>query len=279
LIVITGATGTVGRPLLQTLTARGAALTAVARNPTGLPDGVRTVTADLADPTTLRPALDGADALFLLLAGDLLVSAGDPQALVKTVEAAGVPRVVLLSSQGARTRATAPSHARLRAYEDALRGAELEWTLLRPGAFASNTFAWAGSVRAQRSVAAPFGDVALPVVDPADLSAVAAEVLTGPGHGGQVYELTGPAPITPRQQAAALGDALGEPVTFVELSRDTARAAMLAFMPEPVVEGTLDILGAPTADEQQVSPDVERVLGRPARSYAQWATANVGAFR
>lgn len=277
MIVITGATGTVGRPLLETLSARNVELTAVARNPRGLP--ARTVAADLADPTTLRPALDGADTLFLLLAGDLLVDAGDPRTLVETVVSAGVRRVVLLSSQAARTRPTAPSHARLRAYEDALRAAACEWTLLRPGGFASNSFAWAESVRAARTVAAPFADVALPVIDPADITAVAATVLTGENHEGQAYELTGPAPITPREQAEALSVALGEPVRFTELSRVEAKAAMLAFLPEPVAEGTLAILGDPTSEEQHVSGDVERLLGRPPRSYADWAAEHIAAFR
>lgn len=279
MITITGATGTVGRPLLHTLAARDVDVTAVARNPADLPRGVRAVAADLAHPDTLRPALDGTDTLFLLLAGALLVDAGDPGTLLKTVAAAGVRRVVLLSSLGARTRATAPSHARLRAYEDALRGTDLEWTLLRPGAFASNSLAWAPAVRAGRVVAAPFGDVALPVVDPGDLSDVAATVLTGDDHAGRVYELTGPAAITPRQQAAALGAALGEPVGFTELTRAEAHDAMRRFMPEPVVDGTLAILGEPTPDEQRVSPDVERLLGRPARSYAAWAADHAAAFR
>ncbi|MFB9320449.1 SDR family oxidoreductase [Cryptosporangium minutisporangium] len=279
MIVITGATGTVGRPLLHTLAAQGAKLTAVARHPAGLPDGVRPFAADLADLETVRPALDGADTLFLLLAGDLLVDAGDPDALLKVVAAAGVRRVVLLSSQGARTRPDAPSHARLKAYEDAVTRTDLDWTLLRPGGFATNSYAWAPSVRAERLVAAPFGDVALPVVDPADITAVAAAVLTEPGHTGRAYELTGPTAVSPREQAAALADALGEPVRFVELNRAEAKAAMTRFMPEPVAEGTLSILGEPTDDERRVSPDIADVLGRPARSYAEWAAANVDAFR
>jgi hypothetical protein len=84
--------------------------------------------------------------------------------------------------------------------------------------------------------------------------------------------------ITPREQAAAIAEALGEPVRFVEQTRDEARAQMLRFMPEPVVEGTLAILGAPTPAEQKVSPAVERILGRPPRTFADWAGRNVAAF-
>jgi hypothetical protein len=76
-----------------------------------------------------------------------------------------------------------------------------------------------------------------------------------------------------------IGTALGQPVQFTELSRDEARAGMIRFMPEPVVEATLDVLGAPTAAEQQVSPDIQAVLGRAPRTFADWVTRNVQAFR
>jgi uncharacterized protein YbjT (DUF2867 family) len=164
------------------------------------------------------------------------------------------------------------------AFEAAVRGSGLEWTILRPGGFASNAYAWAPSVRERRLVAAPFADVALPVVDPADLAACAAVTLRG-GHQSQVYELTGPAPIAPRAQAAAIGAAIGEEVTFVELTRGEAAAAMGAFMPPEVVEGTLDILGSPTPDEQHVSGDVAKLLGRDPRSFAAWAADHAAAFR
>jgi uncharacterized protein YbjT (DUF2867 family) len=127
-------------------------------------------------------------------------------------------------------------------------------------------------------VAAPFADVALPVVDPADLAACAAVALRG-GHHTQVYELTGPAAISPRDQATALGVALGDEVTFVELTRTEAAAAMGAFMPPEVVTGTLDILGAPTPDEQVVSADVAKLLGRGPRPFAAWAADHAAAFR
>jgi uncharacterized protein YbjT (DUF2867 family) len=99
------------------------------------------------------------------------------------------------------------------------------------------------------------------------------------GHAGQIYELTGPALTTPRQRADAIADALGEPVRFIEQSRDEARAQMLQFMPEPVVETTLTILGEPTPAEQRISPDVEHLLGRAPRTFADWAQRYVAAFR
>jgi uncharacterized protein YbjT (DUF2867 family) len=163
--------------------------------------------------------------------------------------------------------------------EDATRESGLDWTILRPGGFASNDFAWAGTVKAERAVFAPHGDVALPLIDPADIANVAATVLTSDGHAGRTYMLTGPALVSPRQRTEILSDVLGLPITFTELSADEARVQMLRFMPPPVADGTLAILGHPTPGERQVSPDVEKVLGHPGRSYAEWAGRNAGAFR
>jgi uncharacterized protein YbjT (DUF2867 family) len=99
------------------------------------------------------------------------------------------------------------------------------------------------------------------------------------GHTGRTYELTGPALTTPRQRAAAIGDALGEPIRFIEQTREEARAQMLQFMPEPIADTTLAIIGTPTAAEQRISPDVEHLLGRAAHPFTHWAHRNAPAFR
>ncbi|MEU5723471.1 NAD(P)H-binding protein [Micromonospora sp. NPDC047738] len=273
MIVVTGATGNVGRPLVQALAAAGEPVTAVSRQVTAadLPAGVRAVPADLATPADLKPALHGAEALFLLLTGELL--AADPSEILAAARDAGARRVVLLSSQGVGSHRYPPQ------IEEAVTASGLEWTVLRPSGYHTNAFAWAETVRGTRAVTAPFGDVGLPFVDPADVAEVAAVTLRHDGHGGATYELTGPELVTPRRQAAAIGDALGEPVRFAELSPAQARAQMLQFMPEPAVTATLGILGAPTPAEQRVSPDVERLLGRAPRTFADWAARHVAAFR
>jgi uncharacterized protein YbjT (DUF2867 family) len=282
MIVVTGATGNVGRPLVRALAAAGVPVTAVSRRAPAageLPPGVRHVRADLASPEGPVAALAGAKTLFLLVAGELLGPGARPYELVETAVAGGVRSIVLLSSQAAGTRPGAVSHEPLRAFEAAVRGSGTDWTVLRPGGFASNALAWADSVRTARTVAAPFADVALPVVDPADVAEAAAVVLRDGTHAGRTYELTGPEAVSPRRQAAVIGEELGTPLRFVELSREQARAGMLRFMPEPVAEGTLDILGEPLAAERRVAPDVEALLGRPARPFAAWAARHAGAFR
>ncbi|MCQ9131912.1 NAD(P)H-binding protein [Streptomyces hilarionis] len=281
MIAVTGATGNIGRTLVELLAGAGEEVVAVSRRPrpAGPTDGVRWAQADMGTAAGLRPALEGARALFLLLGGELNSRGEHPATLLDMATRAGVERIVLVSSQVSATRPDAPSHARLREFESAVRASGRDVTILRPGAFASNAFAWAETVRAERTVFAPFGDVALPVVDPADIAAVAAAALREDAHAGRVYELTGPEPITPRRQAEVISHALGEEVTFVELSREDALAAMTQFMPEQVATGTLDVLGVPLPAEQKVSPDVETVLHRPAGSFGTWVARNLPAFR
>ncbi|MFK0155296.1 SDR family oxidoreductase [Streptomyces sp. NPDC090493] len=303
MITVTGATGNIGRTLVDLLTEAGEEVVAVSRQPrqassavlavpgapgtSGASDtpGVRWAEGHVGDAASMRAPLTGARALFIVLGGELNAFGESPELLLRAAVDAGVERVVLVSSQVSATRPEAASHARLREFEAAVRASGLDSTILRPGGFASNAFAWADTIRTKRTVFAPFADVALPVVDPADIAAVAAKALRpvrGDGSGGRrgrVYELTGPEPISPRQQAAVISAALGEEVTFVELSRAEAHAAMARFMPEEAVAGTLDVLGAPLPEESRVSTDVATVLGRPAGAFAGWARRNLAAFR
>lgn len=279
MIVVTGATGNVGRPLTRALAEAGEQVTAVSRHAAQVPDGVRHVVADLAEPAGLRPTLDGAKSLFLLLSGDLHAVGANPADIIGEAAASGVRRVVLLSSLGVVTRPFGTTRIALRALEDTLRDSGLEWAILRPGGFASNALWWADSVRAQRVVAAPFGDVGLPIIDPADIAEVAAACLLDDRHAGGAYELTGPEVITPREQTAAIAAALGSPVRFQELTREEAKAGMVQGMPAELADDTLDIIGAPSPAELRVSPDVQHVLGRAPRPFTGWVARNVAAFR
>ncbi|MFJ2673033.1 SDR family oxidoreductase [Streptomyces sp. NPDC087525] len=279
MIVVTGATGNIGRPLTRALAEAGRQVTAVSRHAAAVPDGVRHVVADLAEPAGLKPALAGAKALFVLLSGDLHATGANPADIIGEAAAGGVRRVVLLSTLGVVTRPSGHTRIAMRALEDTLRESGLEWAILRPGGFASNALWWADSVRTRQVVAAPFGDVGVPIIDPADIAAVAAACLLDDRHTGGVYELTGPEVITPRRQAEAIATALGSPVRFHELTRDEAKAAMSQSMPAELADDTLDILGSPNLAELRVSPDVQRVLGRAPRPFADWAARNVAAFR
>ncbi|MFC8866071.1 SDR family oxidoreductase [Streptomyces sp. NPDC057148] len=279
MIVVTGATGNIGRPLTRALAEAGEQVTAVSRHPAAVPDGVRHQVADLAEPAGLRPALAGAKSLFLLLSGDLHALGAHPADIVAEAVDSGVRRIVLLSTLGVVTRPFGATRIAMRELEDTVRESGLEWAVLRPGGFASNALWWAESVRTRRVVAAPFGDTGVPVIDPDDIAAVAAACLLEGRYTGGAYELTGPEVITPRGQTEALAAALGEPVAFHELTRDEARTAMARSMPAELADDTLDIVGNPSPAELRVSPDVERVLGRAPRPFADWAARNVSAFR
>ncbi|MFH9727684.1 SDR family oxidoreductase [Streptomyces sp. NPDC017254] len=277
MIVVTGATGNVGRPLVELLAAAGERVTAVSRRPAaGLPAGVTHRQGDLADVDGLKGLFEGAEAVYLLVAG--LGDELSPREIVAAAVAAGVRRIVFQSSQLVGTRTDSASHEILRAFETAVRESGVDWTVLRPGGFASNAFLWAEPVRSARTVAAPFADVALPVVDPADIAAVAAEALRDPAHAGRVYVLTGPEAVSPREQARALAGAVGEPVAFVAQSAGEARSQLVRFLPEEAVDGMLSVMGEPRAEEQRVSPDVERVLGRAPHAFSAWAERNALAF-
>ncbi|QLL05335.1 NAD(P)H-binding protein [Mycobacterium vicinigordonae] len=276
MIVVTGATGNVGRPLVEALHAGAEEVVAVSRTITeaDVPTGMRFQRADLFDAQSLVPALQRARALFMVTPADFHAAGEEAFAAVMDVaQHSRLRQVVLLSSLGV----AAGRHPS--GLEQALKRTSLSWTVLRPGGFHTNALWWAGLIRSHRLVAAPFGDVALPSIDPGDIAAVASVTLREDGHQGQVYRLTGPAPITPRQQTEAIGAVLGEPVSFVEQSRAEAKAQMLQYMPETVVERTLDALSTPTDIERNVSLDVDRILGRPPRSFREWASSHVAAFK
>lgn len=224
----------------------------------------------------LKGLFEGAEAVYLLVGG--LGDELSPRGIVAAAVAAGVRRIVFQSSQLVGTRPDSVSHGILRAFETAVRESGVDWTVLRPGGFASNAFLWAEPVRSARMVAAPFADVALPVVDPADIAEVAAEALRGSAHTGRIYVLTGPEAVSPREQARALAGALGEPVAFVAQSASEARSQLVRFLPEEAVDGMLSVLGEPGAEERRVSPDVERILGRAPRPFSAWAERNALAF-
>jgi len=278
MIVVTGATGNVGLPLTQILAAAGEKVIAVSRgvDTAVLPDGVQRHWADLDDPASLIPALSGAEALFLVVPA--LSSDFDPVAVVDAAETSGVSRIVVLSSQTISTRPD-DSPVTLRHTEKAVERSGLEWTHLRAGVFASNSLEWAPTVRADRTVFTAFADVAMPVIDTWDVADVAAAVLLQPGHGGRAYVLTGGESTSSRQRARIIGDALGEPITVVELTRQQARDRLPASMPEPLKESILSFNGSPSPAEQRVSPDVATILSRAPRTYADWVHRNLDAFR
>lgn len=152
------------------------------------------------------------------------------------------------------------------------------WTILRPGGFNSNAYAWAEAVRDRRTVAAPFGDVGLPFIDPADIAAVAARALVTADHEGRSYRLSGPESLLAAERVAVLGRVLDRRLRFEAQSDEEARAEMSAAMTPEYVDGFFSFFVDGTLDESAVLPTVESVLGRPPRSFEEWARANADRF-
>ncbi|MFD3822106.1 SDR family oxidoreductase [Streptomyces sp. NPDC058625] len=274
MILVTGATGNIGSALVRQLHGSGASpvrgLTRdAARAP--FPDGVE---GDLARPASLKPALDGVRSLFLV------PGMGADADVLTAARQAGVEHVVLVSSVTVRTHPHLPAAAGNLAVERMLQDSGMSWTVLRPTQFASNALWWAASIREHRSIRVPYADIGLPAVHPADIAAVARAALTEPGHRGRTYALTGPERITPRQQARAIGAALGHDVSVEGISREEAHRQMAPFMGDRTAHAVLDLMGGDVNDELlKVHDTVSRVTGSPARPFRQWAAENVAAFR
>lgn len=277
MILVTGATGNIGRALVRELHAHTAGpLRGFTRDASRVvfPEGVEAVEGDFAVPESLRPALEGVRSLFL-------VSRIGPDADILTAARwAGVEHVVLVSSITVQTHPHLGPAAENLAVEQLLKDSGMAWTVLRPTQFASNATMWAGPIGRREAVRAPYADTGLPTIHPADIASVARIALTEPGHQGRTYALTGPEPVTARQQVEAIAAALGRDVPFIEVSRQEAHAQMAAVFGEEAGAAVLDVTGGDVNDELLAVRDtVSRLTGLPGRSFRQWAEENAHIFR
>jgi uncharacterized protein YbjT (DUF2867 family) len=278
MILVTGATGRVGGNVVDQLLAAGQDVRAMTRDPAKahLPSRAEVVRGDLADPLTLPAALSAVTAVFLYAVP------GTASAFVKAAKDAGVRRVVLLSSLAVEDDAEVQSNpigAFHAVIEDAIESSGLEWTFLRPGAFASNACQWADQVRTGDVVRLPFGAAVTSPIHEADIAAVGVQALTAGGHSGERYALTGPERLTQSEQVRIVGEAIGRPLRFEEMSPQEAREALLLRAPEHIVDTMLDLFAQSVGREALVTETVETVTGHPARTFAQWAADHANAFR
>ncbi|MFI6309413.1 NAD(P)H-binding protein [Nocardia fusca] len=281
MILITGATGTIGSEIVRQLAARGERVRAVTRNPdtASVPDGVEVVHGDYADVPGVARAMKGAESVFVLgVLGPEHIETD--RALIMAARDAGARRIVKLSAIGTGD----PELGRVGTWhlpgEEAVRAGGVDWTVLRPSSFASNTLAWASAIRAGLPVSNLTGSGAQGVVDPRDVAAVATEALLSAAHTGRIYTLTGPELLTTHDQAATLAAALGHPVEVVDIAESAAREHMLAAgATTEFADGALAGQAfARAGGNAVVTGDIAEVLGRPARTYADWVADHVPAF-
>jgi uncharacterized protein YbjT (DUF2867 family) len=155
----------------------------------------------------------------------------------------------------------------------------LESTIIRPGMFASNAmFWWAPAIRARDVVRWPFGAAETAPVDDRDVAAVVAQTLYRDGHAGGDYVLTGPESLSQAEQVGIIGNVLGRPITFEELSPDEFRNETEGSWPRAVVDMLLDAWGATIGTPAFVSSTVFDILGSPARTFRQWVADHATAF-
>ncbi|SNY74803.1 NAD(P)H-binding protein [Paractinoplanes atraurantiacus] len=261
MILVTGATGTTGSLLVDELLGRGVEVTAITRDPARI-----TPRAGL----TVSTSVVAADALYLLSPAGPGVPEHD-LATLRAAAGAGIRRVVKLSAIGTPDE-VAPGGWH-QAGEKAVRESRLEWTILRPTTFASNSLGWAADIRAGRPIPNLFGDGAQGIVDPADVAAVAAEALTSGGHHQRTYTLTGPELLTVHDQVGRLSEVLGRPLTVVDVE-----ASVEHFPPEIAEVALAGVALVRRGGNAIVTGDVQEVLGRKAGSYEAWAENNRNAF-
>ncbi|MEV7965732.1 NAD(P)H-binding protein [Sphaerisporangium sp. NPDC088356] len=278
MILVTGATGNVGRNVVEQLLAAGQEVRALTRDPgkAHVPAGAEVIRGDLSEPDTLSPALEGVTAAFLYAVP------GSAPAFLKAAKDAGVRRVVLLSSlvvdddAEVQPNAIAALHA---VVEDAIEESGLEWTFVRPGAFATNAYQWLGQIKAGDVVRLPFSQAVTAPIHEADIAAVSVKALTSEGHVGARYKLTGPQPLTLSGQVRIIGEAAGRPLRLEEVPPEAARQVMIQQIPEHLVDTLLDLQARSVGREPLVTHTVEQVTGRPARTFAQWAADHADDFR
>ncbi|MEW9552352.1 NAD(P)H-binding protein [Nonomuraea sp. NPDC050783] len=272
MILVTGATGNVGGEVVRALHRAGAPVRALVRAPAELP--VEQAVGDLDQPDSLVPALDGVRGVFLL------PGYRDMPGLLARMRRAGVERVVLLSSLAAVAADTrnAISAFMIRS-EAAVRESGLAWTFLRPNAFMSNALRWLPQLRQGDVVKDAFGDVPIASVDPYDIAAVAVRALLDPGHEERVHELSGPERLLPAQRLAVLAKVLHRDLRFHALTDEEARADMSGRVPEEYIQAFFSFYSDGTLDESRIYPTVEKVTGRPPRTFEEWAEAHADEFR
>ncbi|MEV6655257.1 NAD(P)H-binding protein [Streptomyces sp. NPDC051219] len=280
MILVTGATGAVGREVAGLLAGAGP-LRILARRPervsvTG--PAVDIVAGEYGDRSSLDRALRGVGAAFLVTNSP---AEPDDERFAAAAKAAGVRHLVKLSMMAVEEPGADDFITRRqRENEQAIRESGVPWTFLRARTFMSNTLSWAPGIHSEGVVRALYGTSPVACVDPRDIAEVAVRVLTEPGHEETAYALSGPEPITAEQQTAQLSEVLGRPLRFEELGLDRARDHLFGRYPRPVAEAFLESAERQRAGAKAgVVPTVLELTGRPARPFRTWAADHAGAFR
>jgi uncharacterized protein YbjT (DUF2867 family) len=274
--VVIGATGLLGRHVVDGLIRAGRRARAVSRHSRPSPPGVTSCAADVRDAAAFRSVLGGADGIFVNLPPTLQEQ--DLARIGADITRAAIPITVLLSSDlvgSCPGSFMAASHRR----EETVLGAVLGDSLavLRPGMFMSNdAVEWSASIRDDGKVITAFPDALEVPIAPVDIAAAAVAVLTAHGHGPHpTRRLLGPEWLSARDRVTVLAEKLRRPITLVEVSAEEHVALLAERLPEPIARQKVAMrAGAP----QSIADCPTLPLGEERTPYAAWAAANVAAF-
>ena len=283
MILLTGVTGKTGGETARQLLQKGAKLRAIVRNEAKAAElkaaGVELVVGDVSDVDTVKRALKGAENAFLTLPNGQRQLEQEKQ-FTDLAVAAGVKHLVKMSSMEAVASAETAIPRAHWAVEEYIRASGLAWTMVKPNFFMQNLLSSAGSIKAQRKFSLPMGNGTTGMADIRDIGAVCAEVLTGKGHAGQSYEITGPEVLTFYDVADQFSAVLGEKVEYVPMPMEQFRERMTKIL-EPWHLNAVCELFREIAEVglDHTTDTFKRLIGREPRSVTQFIQDNVAIFR
>jgi uncharacterized protein YbjT (DUF2867 family) len=285
-ILVTGATGTIGRPLVNVLAAAGQQVRALARHnrihTDGLPANVEMVRGDVSRPETIVAALHGVTRLFI---HPRAVGADAAPTLLALAAENGVKHLAALSAINVDDDlAWQPSRFngdRNKEVEDAVINSGLPWVSVRPSAFAvSATAMWASQIRNGDIVRGPYAGFADPFIHEVDVASVLARALLDDSLAGQKISITGPQSVTHAQMVSTIGEVIGRALRYEEISPAQAAEGIVALgLPRSFADAMMARYSRELETPYPVTDGVEKILGHPARSYAEWVVDHTSAFQ
>jgi uncharacterized protein YbjT (DUF2867 family) len=273
-ILVTGALGNTGKPLVNLLHESGAPVRAMVRSRgdlAKLPDGVQHVVADFDDAESIAAALEGINTAYLVTPSSSRAQT-QQEAFVTQAARSGVRHIVKLSQLAAAEGSPVRFLRYHAAVERQIRESGVGFTFLRPNLYLQGLLAMADSVREQGKFFAPIGDARVSAVDVRDIAAAAAAALIEPGHLGKTYTITGPAAVTHAEIAAAISEATGHRVTFIDVEPQIFADTLRGLLPDWQIDGLIeDYAHYARGEASEISSSVMDLTGRPARTVQQWA--------
>lgn len=281
-ILVTGATGNVGPHSVRALLRVGADVRALVLpdDPAAaeLPAEVDVAHGDLADPDSVGACLDDIDAVFLMW--PFFTLSVDTAPAVLELVRKHARRIVLVSSIGVHLKLESVDNNCHAYLEGLIEETGLEWTFLRTTGLSANARGWARGIRENGTASGPYGAAARSSIHEGDVAAVAAVALTQDGHAGGRYVVTGPETLTQVEHVQQIGDVLGRHLHWNDVPHEVAHEQMIASgWPPAYADGALAYFAQLAQEPELVTSTVQDVLGRPARTFREWAVENVAAFR